>query len=402
MEISAWVTDAGLTGTAEAELVRGFCERVNAAGLPVSRATVVIDTLHPVHEGRVFPWRRDEDREMIEYGRISGDAQALENWRRSPFFHMLETGDSMLRRNLATGDAMDFPILPELHEQGQTDYLALIHRFTEAGSLGDMDCVYSSWISDAPKGFADGQADTLCRLVPSLALAVKCASLLRIAGTLVETYLGRDAGRRVLQGRIVRGVADRVRAVLWYSDLRGFTHVTDTAPPDQIIPFLNDYAEATISAIQEAGGDVLKLIGDGTLAIFTADDPGRACRGALEAEANLRSGIADLNSRRASDNLPTTDAYVGLHLGDVFFGNIGSQNRLDFTVIGPAVNMASRIATMCRSVERNVLLSSAFLAATPEQNRAEIVSVGRYALRGFDGSQELFTLERSSRIRSPA
>ena len=203
-----------------------------------------------------------------------------------------------------------------------------------------------------PAGFEEGQVEALCRLIPALALAVKCASLARIAGTLVETYLGRDAGRRVLSGRIARGVAEQIGAVLWFSDLRGFTRITDTAAPEQVIPLLNDYAEAIISAIHEAGGDVLKLIGDGTLAIFKAEEPAEACRCALEAEALARQRVAALNARRAASGLPLTQAYLGLHIGEVFYGNIGSQERLDFTVVGPAVNEASRIAAMCRSAER--------------------------------------------------
>ena len=259
-----------------------------------------------------------------------------------------------------------------------------------------MDCVCSSWSTDAPSGFADGQVEALTgRLVPALALAVKCASLARIAGTLVETYLGRDAGRRVLSGRIARAVADRIGAVLWFSDLRGFTRITDTAPPEQVIPLLNDYAEAVISAVHEAGGDVLKLIGDGTLAIFKADDPARACRSALAAEARMRERVAALNARRAAAGLPVTGVYLGLHVGEVFYGNIGSADRLDFTVVGPAVNEASRIAAMCRSVERDVLLSSAFAAAAREEDRMTFVSVGRYALRGVARAQELFTLDRT-------
>ncbi|HEX6011159.1 MAG TPA: adenylate/guanylate cyclase domain-containing protein, partial [Geminicoccaceae bacterium] len=253
--------------------------------------------------------------------------------------------------------------------------------------------VCSSWSTDAPSGFADGQVGALTRLVPALALAVKCASLARIAGTLVETYLGRDAGRRVLSGRIARGVAERIEAVLWFSALRGYTRITDEAPPEQVIPLLNDYAEAVIAAVHEAGGDVLKLIGDGTLAIFQADDPARACRSALAAEARMRERVAALNARRAAAGLPVTGVYLGLHVGEVFYGNVGSQERLDFTVVGPAVNEVARIAAMCRSAERDVLLSAAFAAAAREGDRARLVSVGRYALRGVGRAQELFTLE---------
>src|SRR5918993_2323926 len=299
-EIGAWVTAAGLAGTTEPELLSGFCERAVAAGLPLARALVLIDTLHPVHEGRVFRWRRDpvpDERTVVEYGRTSEGSEHAETWRRSPFHRLLETGGSALRRNLARGDPADFPILEELRAQGQTDYLALVHRFAPDRAVGEMDCVCSSWSTEAPGGFANGRAEALAGLVPALALAVKCASLARIAATLVETYLGRDAGRRVLGGRIARGVADRIGAVLWVSDLRGYTRITDTAPPEQIIPLLNDYAEAVISAVHEAGGDVLKLIGDGTLAVFRADDPAQACRSALAAEARMRERVAAPNAR---------------------------------------------------------------------------------------------------------
>ena len=397
IEIGAWVTTAGLAGAAELDLLHGFCERAAAAGLPLARALVLIDTLHPIHEGRVFRWSRapaPDERTVTEYGRTSEGGAAAERWRSSPFYHLLETGGSALRRNLARGDPADFASIEDLRSQGQTDYLALIDRFAADGVIGEMDCVYSSWTTDAPSGFADAQVEALTRLVPALALAVKCASLTRIAGTLVETYLGRDAGRRVLSGRITRGVAERIGAVLWFSDLRGFTRITDEAPPEQVIPLLNDYAEAIISSVHEAGGDVLKLIGDGTLAIFKADDPARACRSALEAEALTRDRIEALNGRRAAQGLPVTRPYLGLHIGEVFYGNIGSPDRLDFTVVGPAVNEASRIAAMCRSAERGVLLSSAFAAAACEGDRATFVSVGRYAFRGVGRAQELFTLER--------
>ena len=175
--------------------------------------------------------------------------------------------------------------------------------------------------------------------------------------------------------------------------MRSFTTITDTASPGEIIPLLNDYAEAVITAIHEAGGDVLKLIGDGTLAIFRADDPAEACRHALKAEAKLRKRITELNERRRAEERPTTTVYLGLHIGEVFYGNIGSTERLDFTVVGPAVNEASRIASMCRSVDRPVLISSAFAEALPVDKRTDLVSVGRFALRGVGRAQELFTLD---------
>jgi adenylate cyclase len=388
------VTAAGLAGASEPELLRLFCETLARKGLPISRATLLIDTLHPVHEGRAFRWRRDDPQlaPVVEYGRTNIDGANLESWRRSTFYHLLQTGESLLRCRLSVDPRSDFPILDELRAEGQTDHMVLITRFAAKGALGEMDGVYSSWTTDHPDGFTDEQAQDLTELVPSLALAIKCTSLARIAETLVETYLGRDAGRRVLSGRIERGVADRIAAVLWYSDLRQFTRVADQVEPELLIPFLNDYADATISSIHEAGGDVLKLIGDGTLAVFQADDPREACSCALKAHLLARARVETLNQDRQARGLPTTTAYLGLHIGEVFYGNIGSQDRLDFTVVGPAVNEVSRIAAMCGSVEREVLISTAFCAAAAPEERSSFVSVGRYALRGVARPQELYTI----------
>jgi adenylate cyclase len=387
-------TLAGLTGSSESALLDGFCERSASLGMPLARAILVIDTLHPVYQGRAFRWHRDQSDEapMIEYGRTD-KGEAADRWRESPFNRMLETGEEVLRRNISRGDPADFPMVATLRNEGMTDFIAYIQRFSGEGVIGEMDCIYSAWITDTPGGFSDSDVDTLTTLLPTLALAVKSASLTRIAATLVETYLGRDPGKRVLHGRIARGVADRIYAVLWFSDLRSYTAITDTAKPDQIIPFLNDYAGAAISAIHEAGGDVLKLIGDGILAIFTTGAHEEACAAALRAEVSMRNRIDRVNMDRNAAKLPTTQMYLGLHVGEVLYGNIGSAERLDFTVVGPAVNEVSRIAAMCRSVERRLLVSDAFRAAAGSNKHARLVSVGRYALRGVSHSQELFTLD---------
>ncbi|HMD66503.1 MAG TPA: adenylate/guanylate cyclase domain-containing protein, partial [Stellaceae bacterium] len=205
--------------------------------------------------------------------------------------------------------------------------------------------------------------------------------------------------RRVLNGRIARGIAEKIGAVLWYSDLHGYTQIADSAPPEQIIPLLNDYADVVVSAVHGHGGDVLKLIGDGTLAIFTVEDRERACFAALAAAARVRREVVALNTTRAGAGLPTTEVYLALHVGDVFYGNVGSKDRLDFTVIGPAVNEVSRILAMSRSVEQDVLLSASFAGALGSDMRRRLVSVGRYALRGVSQPQELFTPELDWDIR---
>jgi adenylate cyclase len=403
-ELSAWVTQAGLAGTPETDIVSVFCDRCVAAGIPLGRVHVFIDTLHPVYEGRLFRWGYSPNESPVhEYGRTSSedldepgpvslDVQATDMWRRGPFYNMLQTGASLLRRRLKNDTVDEFSLLPEWLAAGMTDYVAIITRFAPEGVIGEMDAVYSSWGTRAPAGFDDAQIAMLKHIVPSLALAIKSVALARMTRTLMETYLGRDAGQRVLGGRIVRGVAERIDAVVWFSDLRGFTRITDT------IPLLNDYSDVIVSAIHEHGGDVLKLIGDGTLAIFTAENRKYACNAALSAAIAARQGVTKLKSRRAAEDKPVTDMYLGLHVGKVFYGNVGSRERLDFTVLGPAVNEASRIAAMCRSVDQPVLMSAVF--ANVGDIKGRLVSVGRYALRGVTHPQELFTLDPDTQAAS--
>jgi adenylate cyclase len=397
LEIEAWLDVQGLSGTTETELVNGFCTRCLEAGIRLERASAFVDTLHPIYEGRVFLWRREGEVEkaIIEYG-SSQEGQSAENWQNSTFFSMLEAGDDEMRQPIGQIEDPGFRHLVTLKGEGCTDYLALINRFSSEGTIGAMDCFYSSWSTDEPDGFKEEDIAAIRRMVRGLGLAIKCASLTRIVRTLADVYLGHDAAKRVLAGRINRGSAERIEAVLWYSDLRGYTRISDTAAPDAIIPMLNDYAEAVISSVHEAGGDVLKLIGDGTLAIFTHEDSATACAAALKAQGLLRKRLLTLNQARETDGAPATDVYLGVHIGEVFYGNIGSDTRLDFTVVGPAVNEVSRIASMCRSVDQDILISDRFAAALPEELRANLVSVGRYALRGVGRAQELFTLDHAA------
>ena len=391
-KLATWLAKAGLEGRTETALVEGFCSRAIAGGLPLARAILFIDTLHPIHEGRAFRWERDKpEATLTEYGRTA-EGEAAERWRTNPFFHMLTVGDSILQRRIPAEGELEFPMFAEMREASITDFVAIINRFAEDGAIGEMDCVYSAWMTDRAEGFTDEEIGALKRLTPFLGLAIKSASLARIAETLVETYLGRDAGRRVLRGRIERGVTDRIKTVLWFSDLRNYTRIADTSPPEEIIPLLNDYAEAIVSSIHEHSGDVLKLIGDGVLAIFPAEERNRACAAALAAAGAAQEAVAALNARRFEKGLPATEMYLGLHIGEVFYGNIGSKERLDFTVVGPAVNEVSRIAAMCRSVDQPILVSAAFAESCAEQQRA-FASVGRFALRGVGKPQELFTLD---------
>src|ERR1700733_1551385 len=392
-ELAAWVSDAGLRGLDETTLVTEFCARLVAQGLPLTRAQVFIDTLHPTYGGRAYAWHAAKAETIAsEYAQLS-DAEMLARWQKSPFYRLLETGEAVLRRKLNAQTIAEFPVFTELFQAGMTEFVAVVDRFDTDAVIGEMDCVYSSWSTDAADGFSDWQVKALRRITPSLALAIKSDTLGRIARTLVETYLGRDPGARVLKGSITRGISASIEAVLWFSDLHDYTRICDHAQPDEIIPFLNDYAETVISAIHGEGGDVLKLIGDGTLAIFTGEDRTAACRAALAAAQKALFRAGKLKDRRLAEGLPATDLYLALHFGRVVYGNFGSRERLDFTVIGPAVNEVSRIAAMCRLIDQPILFSSAFFESLgAEQN--PLVSVGRYALRGVQQPQDLFTLDR--------
>jgi adenylate cyclase len=394
IDLMNWLVAQGLTGLPEPELIRGFSERCRAGGLDLSRVLTFIDTLHPIYEGRGFRWndRPSNESESFEYTSTAvGDA--AKNWRRSTWHHMLENGYDELQLDLADGASRDFTLIGDLVDQGHRHLLAFIHRFGDAGTLGQMDCFYSYVATRRDKGFSDGEREALRDLVPVLGLAIKSAQQMDIARTLGRVYLGRDASEQVLRGRISRGVTERINAVLWYSDLRGSTRISESIGPDEIIPFLNDYADASIEAIHDAGGDVLKLIGDGVLAIFTGEDMTVARRAALSAEHRFRLNIKSLNERRTGEGRPITSAYVGLHVGEVFYGNIGSEDRLDFTVVGPAVNEVNRIASMCNSIDRDFLVSSEFTKGLDAAGRRYLVSTGRYALRGIGRAQDLYTLD---------
>jgi adenylate cyclase len=394
LRLMNWLVRQGLTGLPGNDLIRGFCERCRAEGVEISRALVFMDTLHPVFEGRGFRWTDTETNESdsFEYGSTeTGDAAA--NWRRTIFYHLLENGLEDIVIDLADCDNLDFNLIKDIAAQGHKHILTFVHRFGEAGSMGLMDCFYSYWTTRRDEGFsADGLA-ALRDLVPVLGLAIKSSAQMDVARTLGRVYLGRDASEQVLRGRIARGTTERINAVLWFSDLRGSTAISESIEPDAIIPFLNDYAQASIDAIHDAGGEVLKLIGDGVLAMFTHENLSVAKRAALRAEHRFRNNMAALNARRTADGVVVTTAHVGLHVGEVFYGNIGSEDRLDFTVVGPAVNEVSRIASMCRTVDRELLTSQAFRSGLDAAGRNYLISTGRFALRGISRAQDLYTLD---------
>ena len=394
LKVIDWLVRQGLSGAASNDLLRGFCERCRAEGLEMSRGLAFIDTLHPIFEGRGYRWNDVDidETDIFEYG-STGEGEAAQNWRRSTHYHMIQHGLEEMLIDLSESDRLDYTQVRDLWAKGHKHFVAFVHLFGEAGTIGEMDGLYSYWTTRKPEGFGAQDLAALRELVPTLGLAIKSATQIDIARTLGRVYLGRDAAEQVMRGRIARGVTERIKAVLWFSDLRGSTGITENLAPDEIIPFLNDYAQAAIDAIHDAGGEVLKLIGDGVLAMFSTSNMSDAKRTALRAEQLFRGNMRTLNDRRSADGRPVTSAYVGLHVGEVFYGNIGSEDRLDFTLVGPAVNEVSRIASMCRSVDREFLVSSDFRDGLDADGQGFLVSTGRFALRGIGRAQDLYTLD---------
>ena len=391
-EISEWIVRAALAGTNEGEIVAGVCQRLSSAGVSLVRSSVATNLLDPTLDGRTVTWNRDQG--ALEEAFPRTDAPANDDWMRSPFFVLSERRQPSLRRRLdATYRRGEFPILDGFQDRGVTDYVAFAEAVSGSARLGEGEGVVSSWTTDAAAGFSDAQVEMLAGIMPALALAFMLQTTNRAARALITTYLGSDAAERVLAGNIVRGRAQPIRAVVWCSDLVGFTQISETVGPEAVLALLNDYAEAQVEEIEAHGGHVLKFMGDGILAIFPDEDTTRACARALDAAANLRRRIAVLNERRRATGLPVTDTHLALHVGELLYGNLGSPRRLDFTVLGPAVNEAARIESLCGSLEQNVIVSWAFAEAAGEARRL-LVSLGRYAMKGIARPQELFTLDR--------
>jgi len=306
---------------------------------------------------------------------------------------MLEFGERHMRRRLATGEGTnEFPLLASLAAQGATDYWARIVGFGDGERIDRTHGLATSWASRDPDGFAERDLALLEATLPALALAFKARMALDTSRVLVTTYLGREAAERILRGEVERGQVRTVRTVLWFSDLVDFTRLADSLLREHLLDLLNSYADCLVGIVHDHGGEVLKFMGDGILAVFSEADS--VCERALDAAVSAWAAIARLNRERSAAGLPVTGFTLALHEGEVLSGNVGSRERLDFTVVGPAVNEVHRISSMSRSLDQPMLVSATFAAACGT-HRERLVSVGRYALKGVGRPQELFTIDLS-------
>ncbi len=391
-DVTDWLIDQGLNGTPIKRFLPALADQLNDHGASLKRINLGSDVLHPTIDSRSFHWTREGGVEMTMLDRGTFEENSPD-WVQSPFRHILINRETSLRRKLGEGAPTDeFPLLDRFAREGATEYAAFVVGYGDGATLAEMDGMISSWLTDAPGGFGNAQMALIESIQKPLALAFNRNVLHATTRTLLGTYLGEDAAKRVLAGNIERGRAESIRAVIWFSDLSGFTHVADSIDRHLLLGLLNEYAGIVVDTLEAHGGNVLKFMGDGMLAIFRGERMEDACGHALKAAREAIEAAKTLSARRSGDGLPTTDLYLALHEGELLYGNFGGRSRLDFTVLGPAVNEASRMAALSRSIDQRIIVSSAFASACGGK-RDHLVSLGRYALRGVARPQELFTLD---------
>jgi adenylate cyclase len=398
IDLHVWAVRQGLLGTGAAELFDGFCRRLVETGLPLWRGYAAMRTLHPQWGGYGYTWQRE--RSVVEpaaYGRGDGA-----NWSSSPFAYMVDQARTEaeeenpwrhLRRHLTGPEAqLDFPVLEELAAAGGSDYFAQIVRFGADGDLSHGTGVAYSFAIDRPGGFQEDDLALLKAVLPALSLAMMTHAGHTIAASLLAAYLGGDAGRRVHSGAIERGSVESMRAVLWYADIRAFTAIADGTPGLVVIEMLDEIFETIIAPLRRRGGQVLKFMGDGMLATFPIVETTRAetCRRALDAAAKAMRALDRLNGARREASKPVAEVDLALHLGEVLYGNVGAVDRLDFTVIGPAVNEAARIEALCEPLGRKVLVSAELAAEVTDTHLLQ--PLGQHRLRGVRDPRTIYAL----------
>ncbi|MCK1269364.1 adenylate cyclase [Bradyrhizobium sp. GM2.2] len=382
--LSDGVVDWLINGTRDQRFIDNIfaemCIRLQQAGIPLARSTLHVLIQHPQWLGARFSWA-DGMREA-EIARVDHDVRERSEYIGSPANEMFD-GATELRENLEQDPALGrkHALYREMRAQGLTDYVAwpLYH------TLGKRHLV--TFATNRPGGFDDTHVAALKNLLPVLALVSEIRVKNRLARTLLETYVGSHAGELILAGATRRGTGTTVRAAIMICDLRDFTKISDNWPRDDVIDLLNDYFDAMSEPIARHGGEILKFIGDGLLAIFPLSEP-KACANLLHAVTEARQAMIALNARNDGTGRAPLNYGIGVHVGDVMYGNIGSSTRLDFTVIGPAVNMASRLEALTKQLGKKVLLSRDF--AELVEREFELEHVGKYEVRGFSDPIELF------------
>jgi adenylate cyclase len=378
-DITAWLTDGARSAPEPSDMMAECCERLIAAGLPLWRVGVFVRTLHPEIFGRNFIWRPTTG---VELGSVDFDIQQAPEFLRSPLSIVFREG-AEVRCRLDDPGNNRFPFFDDMRAEGVTDYVAIPLSFVD-------DMIHaSSWTTKQEGGFTDAQLADLKRVLPPLARLIEVINLRRTASNLLNTYVGSRAGERILAGQIRRGHTETMHAAIWLSDLRGFTALSDRLPPEQVVEILNLYFDCQVAAIHRHGGEVLKFMGDGLLAVFpiAGEDSAAApvCSRVLAAASEARAAVAAMEFATGT-NTERFRFGVALHVGRILYGNIGGGNRLDFTCIGPAVNLAARLEKIAGRLGRTIVASAAFADLCKDGWH----DLGEFPIAGFAKAEHVY------------
>ncbi|MBW8902632.1 MAG: adenylate/guanylate cyclase domain-containing protein [Bradyrhizobium sp.] len=380
-KIMDWLIDGSRSSASPTDMMVELCELLVDAGLPLWRVALFVRTLHPDIFGRAFFWRPGAE---VVVNAADFDVQDSPEFKNSPLAILYATGEE-IRYRLDNPDSNRFPFFDDMRAEGVTDYIALPLRFID-GSIHA-----SSWSTKLPGGFSDEHLRALRSLVRPLARIVEIVSLRRTASLLLDTYVGNRAGERILGGQIRRGHTDTMHAAIWLSDLRGFTALSDRLPAETVVDILNRYFDCQVAAIRANGGEVLKFMGDGLLAVFPiAEQPGdsqQVCARVLEAARESRASVEAM--RYATGEVLERFRFgVALHVGQILYGNIGGGNRLDFTCIGPAVNLAARLEKIAGRLGRTIVASAGFSGICV----GAWTDLGEFPIAGFAKAERVYGL----------
>lgn len=374
-KVADWLTRTALSGASLEQIVRGFCERIAAAGLPVIRVHLSFAMLHPLYDALGFTWRQQSGLEIEGYRHDNGNNDVF---LKSPYFQLLSNGLDYLRRKIPADGPVEFPVFEDLRRENVTDYIAFMQPFGDDSVQGMM----GSWSTDAPGGFTEEMVGALMRLQNHLAVAAKMAVLDKLASNMLTTYLGMDAGQRVLKGQVRRGDGETIRAALVMGDMRESTSLADKESRQDYIDTLNAFFDALAAPFNRNGGQILSFLGDGFLAVYPCDrhrEPSReAAQAAMSAVRQAQIRMEDLNAERRKTGLHPISFGLGLHIGNVMFGNVGLRDRLTFSAFGSAVNEVVRLQELTKKHECDVIASEAFA----DYCEGEWINLGDRKLRG--------------------
>ncbi len=388
-KVADWLMDQALNDNMLEDVVRGTCERLQAAGLPLARGQFSFSMLHPLYAAMGYTWHRGQGLEIEGY-RHQTETEPDE-FKKSPYYHLLTHDLDHLRCRLDDKSVgTQFPIFEKMREQGLTDYLAFASSFRPGSGQG----MLGSWATDRATGFNDGDIAALLRVQNRLAVTCKLALRQKLGRAILSTYLGQGAGERVLDGQIKRGDGDTVRAAIVMVDMRGSSRLAEKLGRQHYIDTLNTFFDSTASAYAEAGGEILSFLGDGFLAAFPCGrnraDSAIACKQALDATEEALERMVKTNEARTGKKVEPLNFGIGLHIGNVTFGNVGLVDRLTFSVFGSTVNEASRLESLTKAHKTNVIASERFIDYCGETCWQKI---GKETLQGIDEPMTIFRLK---------